>query len=146
MRTLERNKQNLYYALYVGEEPEYVLDESGNKVVAYTDDEGNVYYEETGRKVPTYGLPIPFSANISTSGGEATTQEYGIDVSNYDALILLEKDEVPLEETSLIWFESEPRYTDADRTVLDGNSADYKVLAIKPSLNQLKVVLGRLTK
>ena len=80
------------------------------------------------------------------SGGEASTQEYGIDVSNYDALLVLDKDEIPIDETSLLWFESEPQFKDADKTILDPNKADYRVLAIKPSLNQLNVLLGRIVK
>jgi hypothetical protein len=146
MRTLEKNKQKMYYALYKGVEPEYVLDENGNKIIDYTDEDGNVYYRETGNKVPTYFEPVLFYANISMSGGEISTQEYGIDVSSYDAIVVLDKGQIPIEETSLIWYESLPTYKDADRTIVDGNKADYRVLAIKPSLNQLKVVLGRITK
>lgn len=146
MRTLEKNKQKMYYALYKGVEPEYVLDENGNKIIDYTDEDGNVYYRETGNKVPTYFEPVLFHANISMSGGEISTQEYGIDVSSYDAIVVLDKGQIPIEETSLIWYESIPTYKDADRTIVDGNKADYRVLAIKPSLNQLKVVLGRITK
>jgi len=146
MRTLAKNKQKMYYALYKGEEPEYVLDENGNKIVDYIDEDGNVYYRETGNKVPTYFEPVSFYGNISMSGGEVNTQEYGIDVSGYDALLVLDKDQIPIEETSLVWFESEPQYKDADKTIVDGNKADYRVLAIKPSLNQFKAVLGRITK
>lgn len=146
MRTLAKNKQKLYYALYKGNEPEYILDENGNKIVDYTDEDGNEYYRETGNKIPTYFEPVLFYGNISMSSGEISTQEYGIDVSGYDALLVLDKDEIPIEETSLIWFESEPQYKDTTKTIVDGNKADYRVLAIKPSLNQLKCLLGRITK
>lgn len=146
MRTLNKNKQKMYYALYKGVEPEYVLDENGHKIIDYTDEDGNVYYRETGNKVPTYFEPVLFYANISMSGGEVNTQEYGIDVSGYDALVVLDKDEIPIEETSLVWFESEPQFKDTEETIVDPNKADYRILAIKPSLNQLKVLLGRITK
>lgn len=146
MRTLQKNKQKMYYALFKCEEPEYVLDENGNKIIDYTDEDGNVYYRETGNKIPTYFVPVLFYGNISMSGGEVNTQEFGIDVSGYDALLVLNKDEIPIEETSLVWFESEPQYKDADKTIVDRNKADYRVLSIKPSLNQLKVLLGRITK
>ena len=136
----------MFYALFKGQEPEYVLDENGNKIIEYVDDDGNVYYLETGNKVATYDKPVEFEGNISMSGGEVITQEYGIDVSGYDALLVLDKEQIPITETSLVWFGSEPQFKDADKTILDGNKADYKVLAIKPSLNQLKVLLGRITK
>ena len=146
MRTLNKNKQKLYYALYKGEEPEYILDDDGNKIISYIDDDGTIYYEETGSNIPTYYEPVPFYGNISMSGGEVSTQEYGIDVSGYDALLVLDKDEIPIDETSLVWFDSEPQFKDTDKTILDYDKADYKVLAIKPSLNQLKVLLGRIIK
>ena len=146
MMTLDQNKQKMHYSLFKGVEPEYELDENGQKIVDYKDEEGNIYYRETGNKIPTYFEPVLFYANISMSGGEVNAQEYGIDVSGYEALLVLDKNEIPIEETSLIWFENEPTYKDTEKTIVDGNKADYKVLAIKPSLNQLKVLLGRITK
>ena len=146
MMTLGQNKQKMHYALYEGEQTEYVLDENGNKVVSYVDDDGNVYYEETGRKVQTYNLPKEFNGNIAMSGGEINTQEYGIDVSGYDAILVLDKGEIPIEETSLVWFESEPQYKDAEKTIVDGNKADYRVIAVEPSLNMSKYILKRLVK
>lgn len=146
MRTLAKNKQKLYYALYKGEEDEYKLDENGNKILDYVDEDGTEYYRVTGVKIPTYFEPVSFYGNISMSGGEASTQEYGIDVSGYDALLVLDKGEIPIDETSLVWFESEPQFKDTEKTILDYDKADYKVLAIKPSLNQLKVLLGRIIK
>ena len=146
MRTLAKNKQKMWYALFKGEEPEYEIDETGQKIVDYIDEDGNIYYRETGNKIPTYFEPVSFYGNISMSGGEVNTQEYGIDVSGYDALLVLDKDEIPIEETSLVYFESEPQYKDLDKTIVDGNKADYRVLAIKPSLNQLKIILGRIVK
>ena len=144
--TLAQNKQKMYYSLFKGVEPEYELDENGHKIVDYKDEGGNIYYRETGNKIPTYFEPVLFYANISMSGGEVNTQEYGIDVSGYDAIIVLDRDQVPIDEKSLLWFESEPQYKDADKTIVDGNKADYRILAIKPSLNQVKCLLGRITK
>lgn len=146
MMTLNQNKQKMYYSLFKGVEPEYELDENEQKIIDYIDEDGIVYYRETGNKIPTYFEPILFYANISMSGGEVNAQEYGIDVSGYDAIVVLDKGQIPIEETSLVWYESEPIYKDTDKTIVDGSKADYKVLAIKPSLNQLKVLLGRITK
>lgn len=146
MRTLAKNKQKMFYALLIGEQPIYELDDNGNKIIDYVDEEGNIYYRETGETELVYSDPVLFYANISMSSGESQTQEYGVDVSNYDAVLVLDKDEIPITETSLIWFESEVGYRDNARTNVDGHSADFKVLAIKPSLNQFKAILGRITK
>ena len=143
MRTLLRNKQKMYYALFKGEQPEYVLDENGNKILEYIGDDGVFYYRETGRTLPAYYEPTPFFGSISLSSGEVSLQEYGLDVSGYDAIVIVNKNDTLIDETSLIWFESEPKFKDADKTIVDGNTADYRVLAVKPSLNQLKLVLGR---
>ena len=35
---------------------------------------------------------------------------------------------------------------DTDETIVDANTADYKVIAVKPSLNSTKYILGRITK
>jgi hypothetical protein len=146
MMTLDQNKQKLQYALFFEETPEYMLDENGEKVISYVDSDGTIYYEETGNTIKNYSLQESFYASISMSGGEISTQEYGIDISNYDAVLLLDKGQIAIQETSLVWFETEPTYKDADKTILDADKADYRVLAIKPSLNQLKVLLGRITK
>ena len=146
MMMLNQNKQNLYYALLIGEQPVYELDDDGNPIIEYVDEEGNIYYRETGETELVYSEPVPFLANISMSGGESQTQEYGVDISNYDAILILNKDEIPITETSIIWHKSDIGYRDSARTNVDGHSADFKVLAIKPSLNTLKVILGAITK
>lgn len=146
MRTLQQNKQKLHYALLIGEQPVYELDDEGNKIIEYVDEDGNIYYQETGETELVYSEPVSFFANISMSGGESQTQEYGVDISNYDAVLILNKDEIPITETSIIWYKSDIGYRDSARMNVDGHSADFKVLAIKPSLNTLKVILGAITK
>lgn len=146
MMTLAANKQNLYYALVEGIFPVYELDENGNRIIDYVDEDGNKYYRETGEKEIVYSKPVPFKANISMSSGEAYTQEFGIDISQYDAVLVMDKDKVPIDETSILWHESQIKYKDASETHPDPFSADFKVSAIKPSLNQLKVLLKAITK
>ena len=146
MRTLQRNKQKLHYALLIGEQPIYALDDEGNKIIEYVDEDGNIYYQETGETELLYSEPVSFFANISMSGGESQTQEYGVDISDYDAILVLNKDEIPIMETSIIWYKSDIGYRDALETNVDPYTADFKVLAIKPSLNTLKVILGAITK
>lgn len=146
MRTLQKNKQKMYYALLIGEVPIYELDDDGNRIIDYVDEEGNIYYQETGEYELQYAFPVEFWGNIAMSGGEAQTQEFGVDVSQYDAVIILNKDEIPLTETSLVWYGDEVQYTDATQTHPDPHTATFRVKAIKPSLNHLKVLLSAITK
>lgn len=146
MRMLCKNKQKMHYALLLGEGPIYVLDDEGHKIVDYITEEGDVIYKETGSYELTYSQPVFFNANISMSGGEAQVQEYGIDTSGYDAVVIMEKGKAPITETSLIWFQSEVGYKDADKTIVDGFTADYRVAAVKPSLNHVKLLLSAVSK
>jgi hypothetical protein len=130
----------------MGEQPVYELDDDGNPVIEYVDDEGNIYYRETGETERVYSEPVPFLANISMSSGESQTQEYGVDISNYDAIMIVDKSELPITETSIIWHTSNVGYRDTLETNVDEFTADYRVLAIKPSLNNVKYILGAITK
>lgn len=145
MRTLKKNKQTLYYANQIGTTPIYQLDEDGNKIV-YTDDDGNEYFLETGEYEPLYGPAYEFEANIAMSSGESKVAEYGIDTSDYDAILIPEKDAIDITETSRIWHESEVTYINSNYENADGKRADYKVLKPSPSINQSKYLLGRIVK
>ena len=140
--TLQSNKQAMKYSL------------QGEKVPIYeTDENGNVIYDEvTGKPIETgeyttgYSHPVSFFGNIAMSGGEVDSVEFGIDVSGYDATLVVDKGAIPIDETSLIWHTSKVGYKDAEKTIVDGSTADYKVIAVKPSLNTIKYILGRITK
>lgn len=143
MRTQRKNKQTMKYATLKGKEVIYKLDDNGDKIVDYVDDEGTVYYLTIGEKV-VYNEPIEMTANISLSRGEVETAEFGIDVSGYDATVVFDLGKYPIEETTIIWHESEPKFDEYG--YVDPASADYKVLMVKPSLNYTKLLLGRLVK
>ena len=147
MRTLVRNQQKLYYAELLESEPVYVLDENGNKIVAYVDDSKIppvVYYEERGVTEQRYSAPIPIEANIAQSNGDMTEQEYGLSDGSYEAILVTEKGKYPITETCLIWHTTEPE-TDSDGYAL-AESADYTILSINKSLNVDKYVLGKVVK
>lgn len=146
MRTLSKNKQKLKYALFHENEPEYALDENGEKIVEFVDEDGIVYYQQTGNVKTYYGDLTDFLGNISLSGGESREVNYGVDVSAYDAILVMDKDALPITETSLIWHESEVGYKDAEETEIDAKTADYKVTRVSPSLNQVKYLLERVVK
>ena len=143
--TLQQNKQKMFYALQIGQVPIYETDENGN-IIYYQDSEGNKIPLETGETEIGYTDAIQFFGNISMSSGEREALEFGIDLSDYDATLVVDKNAIPITETSLIWFESEVGYKDNLQTVIDPNTADYKVLAVKPSINTSKFILGKLPK
>lgn len=144
MRLLEKNKQNLKYAFQVGEVPIYERDESGN--IVYIEVDGQKVPVETGETEVGYSNPIDFKGNIAMSGGEAEAKSFGVDISEYDAILLMEKDRIPINETSLIWHTSEVQYTDEQNTVVDRKSADYSIKRVQPSLNFTRYLLKRIVK
>ena len=62
MRTLQRNKQEIWYALYLG-------------VTNVVDSEGNY----TGEQEVSYTAPIKARMNVSGDRGAAAVEEFGID-------------------------------------------------------------------
>ena len=136
MRTLNKNTQKMYYANQDRVVPIYEY---------YEDEDGNMIPLDTGETKLVYGEPIEFKGNISLSnGGEVKVQEFGLNLGDYSAILVVGKDYIPLSETSLIWHTTEPTKD------IDGNtnefSADYRVVKISPSLNVDKYVLQKVVK
>ena len=141
---MNRNKQQMYYALHIGEEPIYQTDEYGELIIDYVDSEGNVYYRDTGYKKQVYSSPVLFYGNLATSGGELLNSEFGVNKSEYEAILMVDKGLLPINETSLIWHNSKPK-TDAYGKAL-GESADYTIVKTSPSLNIDKYILKKKVK
>lgn len=145
MRTLRRNKQKLKYALLINRQDVYATDDEGN--IIYTDVEGVQVPVVVGQNDLVYSQPVEFEGNISVNDGETRPVEYGIDVSDYDATLVVEKGSTDLiEETTLIWHTSEVGYKDEEHTIIDEYSADYRVRKNKPSLNEQKYLLSKVVK
>lgn len=135
MRTLNKNKQKMYYA---NQDKEVPITET------YYDDEGNAYELDTGETELVYGEPIEFKGNIAMSGGEAEAQEFGLNLADYEAVLLVGKNTLPINEQSRIWHTSEPAKDDKGYT--DEYSSDYRIVKISPSLNYDKYVLQKVVK
>lgn len=136
MRTLNKNKQRLFYANQDRIVPIYEY---------YEDEDGNMIPLDTGETKLVYGEPIEFKGNIAmSSSGEVEIQEFGLSQADYSAILVVDKDYISLTETSLIWFENEPKKD------IDGNtdefSADYRIVKISPSLNVAKYALQKVVK
>lgn len=146
MLTLMSNKQKLKYSLKQKKEPIYELDENGDKIIEFVDEDGNIYYKETGSYTSEWGEPVDFFANIAMSGGEAEAQEFGLSIADYNAVIVTVKGEVPLVEGSVIWQNSPVLYKDEESTEVDNKSADFVVLKVSESINFVKYVLKAIVK
>lgn len=138
MRVLNQNRQTLYYANYDREIETYAKDEDGN--VIYQNIDGTDY-PVVDAKASTYLNPVKFKANISFNSGDTRLAEFGLNPSDYSAVIVANKGEFPFDERTLIWHTSEPEY-DTEGKVL-AESADYRVIAIKTSLNEERFILQK---
>jgi len=158
MRQLRKNRQVLYYANFRGQKPvyahddDYLLTESGaipltedgipliNSNIMYIDVDGDVEPVVDAYK-DDYSVPVRFKANISFDSGETQLSEYGLNPSDYNAIISADKGKLPFDERTLIWFESELEF-DKDGDIKP-ETADYRVIAIKTSLNEERFILKK---
>lgn len=140
MRSLKKNQQKLWYSTYSKEIKLYQRDENGN--IVYMDIDGIQEPIEIGTKAG-YNNPVSFYANISAAKGTSDSEVFGVSL-DYTKTISTCDMTLPLSETSLIWYETEPQYN-ADGTV-DSNSADYAVVAIARSLNNVVYAIKKLAK
>ena len=145
MMTLDFNKQKMYYSLLSEHIPIYETDSEGN-IIYYEDSEGNKIPIETGETEEGYREAVEFYGNITMSGGETEAVEFGLNIGDYQAVLITNKDEIPIDETSIIWLRSDIAYKDTAEKLLDPRSVDFEVLAVKPSLNNVKYVLKAITK
>ena len=151
---LDINKQAMKYSLQGQTVTIYERDDDGNIIYeGYTDSEGNFtpYLDSEGNKIPRikdeyvgYSLPIDFRANISFSGGEAQSKEYGFDTADFDAILLTDRNKFPLKKGDIIWLDSKPTYT--SDSLVDETSADFTIVGIKPALYSTKYMLKAVVK
>lgn len=154
MRTLEKNKIEMYYSVPLGEAPIYEKDENGNYIVdTYTDSEGQVYeyYRETGEKKTYYATPVKFFANKANSGSNSQETEYGLTVADYSAVIATTKGAFDIKDGTLIWDKSEIVQGEEQTIEIDGKtytttdpvkeSSDYMVVKCSDSVNETRYYL-----
>ena len=115
LRTLERNKQVIYYALFDGKKP--VIDEYGN---------------QTGEYEILYTPPTLLKINVSAARGEYSTRQFG-DTEKYDKVLMTDDLNVPITETSILWIDS------LDTT----KPHDYIVKKVARSLNSVSIAVSK---
>ena len=90
MRTLEINKQPMWYALCTGKTE--VIDEYGN---------------HTGVFKLTYGSPVYYPVNMSEARGTVQHEPFGL-TDDYDRTFVTTDMSCPIDIDSIIWFGADP--------------------------------------
>ena len=116
MRSLNRNKRQIYYALWTGDTTN--VDEYGN---------------ETGERTPTYGEKTALRVNVSAATGQEAVQAFG-SFTGYSRTMFVADSACPIEEDSIIWF-------GIDQT----NSHNYIVVRKADSKNGILYALQEVT-
>ena len=130
MRCLARNKRTFFYALY--NEPTELIDDYGNA---------------TGQYKVSYTDPVETKGNISGAEGEMQTRQFGDSVT-YDKVIVLDNPNVPIDEYSILWVDSQPELTVDGKLVTDENGEiktphDYIVKKVARSLNSVSIAISK---
>lgn len=110
MRTLNRNKQKMYYSLQDGTSPVYMTDDDGN--IKYIEVDGERIPVESGDTEPHYTEPKLFRANINSTLTDTFIRAFGIDDSSDKATIVCAKGTLPLAKGARIWRNSAIKYKD----------------------------------
>lgn len=159
MRTVRRNKTKMKYASFLDSVQIVQTDSKGNPEM-FVDEDGEAIYMVTGEKINLLEIPEDFSANISMSGGDAVDMPYGLDFSQYDAIIIYSKDAYPIVEGTYIWVNSEVEYENLGEEMYvthdmhdlvkvqtpKETSADYIVRKVDDSLSYTRLVVQAITK
>lgn len=122
MRTLERNKQQFYYATYEGKEE--IIDEYGL---------------HTAEKVTTYSPWKPFRANISPARGESEAELFGTDIQ-YDRVFVTDDVNCEIDENTVLAIDIAPneRPNKTDKPIFD-----YVVVRKAKSLNVISYAVSK---
>ena len=90
MRSMNRNKRLIHYALRTGE-------------VANIDEYGN----ETGELTPVYEAATPLLCNVSAASGEDAVRAFG-SFTAYSRTVFVSDNNCPIDENTIVWFGIEP--------------------------------------
>lgn len=103
MRSMERNKVDVWYALYSEKQP--IIDSEGY---------------ETGEYANGYLPPVKIRIRVSPNKGEATNQFFGT-LLDYDSTMVT-TDNLPIDEYSILWIGKVPELVDGAYPVdIEGN-------------------------
>ena len=141
VRLPQANKQKFYYANWVENATEYQRDDDGNvKTVSVNGKDRPIEKVAPAH----FSQPTAFEASVNMGGGNAEAKEFGIDDSSYSATLTTPKGLLNITETSIIWYQSEPKLK-ADGSA-DETSCDYHVVKKTTSLIYDRYVLAKRVK
>ena len=122
MRTVQRNKRELWYSLYNGE-------------TELTDSNGDY----TGETEITYSAPVMIRANVSPATGQSSIEMFG-NFTDYDRVLVTDDVDIPINENSVVFLESSP--------VITGNKIsnyDYEVRRVARSFNSVSIAIKQVS-
>ena len=94
MILMKRNLQSIWYCVLAAEEIVY-------------DDDGY----ETGEKILSYEDPQELKCNVGTASGETVLARFGV-TENYDLIMMTDKMDVPIDESTVLFVDKEPEFDD----------------------------------
>lgn len=119
MRTLNKNTQTVYYALFAGKTEG--VDQYGNR---------------TGEYTITYSPPMMARMNISAARNNSDLAPFGIDV-NYDYTIVIDDVTTPIDTSTIFWVGKTPD-TNGEAGAVKHNA---KVVRVARSINSVTLAL-----
>lgn len=130
MRTLQKNKQTMYYSLYSTSSEILDTDGSGNPRMIYDEEIGTSIPAEIGSLKSIYATPVEFQANITSNLNKLHIEAYGVDQSAIYSELIMPKGYKPLAIGAIIWRESEIQWEDKDKGIPLQSSSDYTVMGL----------------
>lgn len=119
MILMKRNLQQIWYCVLAQEETVY-------------DDEGY----ETGEKILVYEDPQPLDCNVGTASGETVFARFGV-TENYDLIMMTDKMDVPIDDTTVLFVDKEPAFDDDGMPLYDyavkrcAKTLNHRIFALK---------------
>lgn len=114
MRTTQRDKRTIWYALYLGTED--VVDDDGNY---------------TGEHTVNYSAPICARMNVSGGRGRADVEMFGIDTP-FTKVAVTDDLKTPFDTDTIFWFGADPQT----------EQHNYRVTGISRTINQVVIALA----
>lgn len=114
MRTLQRNKRTIWYALY-------------NGVTDVVDDDGNY----TGEQEVSYSEPIQARMNVSGGRGQAEIELFGVD-NPFTRTAVTDDLTTPFNTDTIFWFNAEP----------ETDHYNYRCTGVSRTINQVVIALA----
>ena len=141
MKTLERNKVKFWYCTVQKVNGEAVKRE-------IVDENGNA----TGEYIVMYNNPVAMRANVSPATGQSNAEQFG-NLENYDKVIVTDDLKCPIDESSVLFIDKVPEFTQVithvptaittETKTVSVPAFDYTVRRIAKSLNSVSIAVRK---